>query len=165
MSHDMTKPAKWVRIRPVWSESSLCAQCVAKFMWTAKTLIRLGRCQADLSLRWAHIHFVFFVMRRLIYFFRSESVYLRIMTSIKVIMLQLGLTAFDFLRLLIQFIIRGNNTFDTGVWYGTVVWYGIFVQYCIPNRRTIPGFTVCPENKNNLISSGLKGICLSSKYK
>ena len=112
-------------------------------MWTAKTLIRLGRCQADLSLRWAHTHFVGFVMRRLIYFFRSESVDLRMMMSIKVIMLQLGLTAFDFLRLLIQFIIRGNNTFGMGVWYGTVVWYGIFVPYYIPNHRTIPGFTVC----------------------
>ena len=143
MSHDMTKPAKWVRIRPVWSESSLCAQCVAKFMWTAKTMIRLGRCQADLSLRWAHTHFVGFVMRRLIYFFRSESVDLRMMMSIKIIMLQLGLTAFDFLRLLIQFIIRGNNTFGMDVWYGTVVWYGIFVPYYIPNHRTIPGFTVC----------------------
>ena len=66
------------------------------------------------------------------------------MMSIKVIMLQLGLTAFYFLRLLIQFIIRGNNTFDMGVWYGTMVWYGIFVPYRIPNRRTIPGFTVCP---------------------
>ena len=82
-------------------------------------------------------------MRRLICFFRSESVDLRMMMSIKVIMLQLGLTAFYFLRLLIQFIIRGNNTFGMGVWYGTVVWYGIFVPYYIPNHRTIPGFTVC----------------------
>ena len=132
-----------VRIRPVWSESSLCVQCVAKLMCTAKTLIRLGGCQADLSLRWAHTHFVGFVMRRLIYFFRSESVDLRMMISIKVIMLQLGLTAFYFLRLLIQFIIRGNNTFGMDVWYGTMVWYGIFIPYHISNHRTIPGFTVC----------------------
>ena len=83
-------------------------------------------------------------MRRLIYFFRSESVDLRMMMSIKVIMLQLGLTAFYFLRLLIKFIIGGNNTFGMGVWYGTVVWYGIFVPYHIPNHRTIPGFVVCP---------------------
>ena len=83
-------------------------------------------------------------MRRLIYFFRSESVDLRMMMSIKVIMLQLGLTAFYFLKLLIQFIMRGNNTFGKGVWYGTVVWYGIFVPYHIPNHHTIPSFTVCP---------------------
>ena len=107
-------------------------------------MIRLGGCQADLSLRLAHTHFVGFVMRRLIYFFRSESVDLRMMISIKVIMLQLDLTAFYFLRLLIQFIIRGNNTFGMSVWYGTVVWYGIFVPYHIPNHCTIPGFTVCP---------------------
>ena len=52
----------------------------AFFMRTANTLIRLGECpdqtgrmprsdwadaQADLSLRWAHIHFVGFIMRRL----------------------------------------------------------------------------------------------------
>ena len=37
-------------IRPVWSESSLCAQWVAK---------------ADLSLHWVHTHFVDFVMSRL----------------------------------------------------------------------------------------------------
>ena len=47
-----------------------------------------------------------------------------------------------FLRLLIQFIVQGINTFGMGVWYGTVVWYGIFVPYYIPNQRTIPGFTV-----------------------
>ena len=35
-------------------------------MRTAKTLIRLGGCPADLSLRWAHSHFVGFVMSRLI---------------------------------------------------------------------------------------------------
>ena len=33
----------------------------------------------------------------------------------------LGLTAFYFLRLLIQFIIRGNYTFGMGIWYDTVV--------------------------------------------
>ena len=96
-------------------------------------------------------------MWRLIYFLRSESGDLRMMMSIKVIMLQLGLTAFDFLRLLIQFIIRGNNTFDMGVWYGTVVWYGIFESYHIPNHRTIPGFTVCQGSKgSSLLSSLLK---------
>ena len=34
-------------------------------MRTAKTLIRLGGCPADLSLRWAHTHFVGFDMSRL----------------------------------------------------------------------------------------------------
>ena len=29
-------------------------------MWTAKTLIRLGGCQADLSPRWAHMPFCWF---------------------------------------------------------------------------------------------------------
>ena len=45
------RPAKTqisLGIRPVWSESLLCAQCVAEdpnfFMGTAKTLIRLGGC-------------------------------------------------------------------------------------------------------------------------
>ena len=33
-----------------------------------KTLIRQADTQADLSLRWAHIHFVGFAMRRLICF-------------------------------------------------------------------------------------------------
>ena len=49
---------------------------------TAKTLIRLGACpdwsadwahaQTDLSLRWAHTHFVGFVMSRLNFCFKSE---------------------------------------------------------------------------------------------
>ena len=34
-------------------------------MQTPKTLIRLADAQADLSLRWAHIHCVVFVMSRL----------------------------------------------------------------------------------------------------
>ena len=151
----MTKPANWVCTSAQSDQSSLCAQCVAKFMWTAKTLIRLGRCEADLSLRWAHTHFVGFVMRRLIYFFRSESVDLRMM-SIKVIMLQLGLTAFYFLRLLIQFIIRGNNTFGMGVWYGTVVWYGIFVV----NRSSNDfAYFLFAESSNYMISPNLTNRC------
>ena len=58
LSHRVTKPTKWhvrpakpqisLGIRPVWSESSLCAQWVAKdqafFRQTEKTLIRLGGC-------------------------------------------------------------------------------------------------------------------------
>ena len=64
--HDKTKkmtvrPAKTrirLGIRPVWSESSLCTQWVAKdqafFVRTAKTLSDRAHAQADLSLRWAH---------------------------------------------------------------------------------------------------------------
>ena len=60
-------------------------------------------------------------------------------------------SAFYFLKLLIQFIIRDNNTFGMGVWYGTVVWDGIFVSYYIPNHRTIPGFTVCPLKESYVL--------------
>ena len=45
----MTKPTIW-HVRPVKTQISLSAEA-----------------QADLSLRWAHSHFVRFVMRRLIY--------------------------------------------------------------------------------------------------
>ena len=55
------RPAKTqisLGIRPVWSESSLFAWrklgSLATIKRTAKTLIRLGSAQADLSLRWAH---------------------------------------------------------------------------------------------------------------
>ena len=50
----VVRPAKTqisLGIHPVWSESSLCTQWVAK------------DAQADLSLRWAHNHIVGFVMR------------------------------------------------------------------------------------------------------
>ena len=77
---NMTKPTKWpvrpmktqisLGSHPIWSKCSLCAQWVAKdqgFMWTAKTLIRLGECpglpessQADRSLRWLHRSFCWF---------------------------------------------------------------------------------------------------------
>ena len=53
----------------------------------------------------------------------------------------LGLTAFYFLRLLIQFIIRDNNTFGMCVWYG--IWCGMGFSYHTTYHRTIPGFTVC----------------------
>ena len=70
-NHNMSKPTKWpwaqrrqisLGILPVWSESSLCAQ------WVAKDLSFLhadsedwsdwADAKADLSLRWAHTHFV-----------------------------------------------------------------------------------------------------------
>ena len=65
------RPAKTrisLGIRPVWSESSLptCRKLVSlathQVKRTAKTLIRRADAQADLSLRWAHSHFVGFVM-------------------------------------------------------------------------------------------------------
>ena len=76
--HDKTnkmtmRPAKIqisLGIRPVWSETSLCAQRVAKdpsFLhadsedWSDRE-----DAQADVSLPWAHSHFVGFVMRWLI---------------------------------------------------------------------------------------------------
>ena len=77
MSRSVTKPTKWhvrpaktqisLGIRPVWSESSLCAQWVAKerfFMLTAKTLISLSGCPgwSESSLG-AHIIFSFVVQR------------------------------------------------------------------------------------------------------
>ena len=63
--HDKTnkmsvRPAKTqisLDIRPVWAESSLSA-------WGK--LGSLADAQADLSLRWAHTHFICFVMSRLI---------------------------------------------------------------------------------------------------
>ena len=80
MSPDMTKPTKWVcsqrrqiclGIRPVWSESSLCAHWVAKdprFLHVdSEDSDQTGRMP---RLIWifpgrAHSHFVGFVMRRL----------------------------------------------------------------------------------------------------
>ena len=72
LSHDMTKPTKWLcaqqRLRSAWAsaqsdQSSLCTQWVAKdpsFRHADR-----GNALADLSLRWAHTHFVGFVMSQL----------------------------------------------------------------------------------------------------
>ena len=87
MSRLMTKPTKWhvrpaktqisLDIHPVWSESSLSAWRKLGSLAThwahsedsdqtgRMTLIRWADAQADLSLRWAHTHFVNFVMRQL----------------------------------------------------------------------------------------------------
>ena len=55
--------AKKCLFRPVWSEYSLCAQWVAK----GPSFLHAGSdAQADLTLRWAHMPFCWFVMRRLI---------------------------------------------------------------------------------------------------
>ena len=86
MSRLMTKPTKWhvhpaktqmsLGIRPVWSESSLCAQ------WVAKDPSFL-HADSDLSLRWAHNHFVGFVMRQLIYFLNNGQTFI---SSLKLVL-------------------------------------------------------------------------------
>ena len=57
-------------IRPVWSESLLSTQWLAKdpsfFHADNEDWSDWADAQADLSLRWAHTHFVGFVMSRLI---------------------------------------------------------------------------------------------------
>ena len=73
--HDKTnkmsvRPAKTqfsLGIRPVWSESSLYAQWVAKDQSFLHADSKWAEAQADLSLRWAHSHFVCFVMSWLIF--------------------------------------------------------------------------------------------------
>ena len=75
------RPAKTqisLGIRPVWSESSLGAQWVAKdpsFLHAdSEDSDQTGRMpRADMSLRWAHTHFVGFFMSRLSYCFSSFS--------------------------------------------------------------------------------------------
>ena len=75
MNRDMTKQTKWVcpaktqislGIRPVWSESSLSAWrklgSLATHWAHSEDWSDWVDAQADLSLRWAHIHFVGFVM-------------------------------------------------------------------------------------------------------
>ena len=74
MGHLMTKPTKWyvhpaktqisLGIRPVWSESSLCAQWIAKnpsFLHADnEDWSDWADAQADLSLGWAHISVCWF---------------------------------------------------------------------------------------------------------
>ena len=74
MSHLMTKSTKWLcaqqrlktslGIRPVWSESLLCTQWVAKdpsFLHAdSKDSSDWADAQADLSLCWAHMQFCWF---------------------------------------------------------------------------------------------------------
>ena len=80
MSHLTTKPTKWhvhpantqISLASVQSDQSL--HCLNEeslgpelpIECTTKTLIRLGGCPGWTDLRWAHSHFVGFVMRRLI---------------------------------------------------------------------------------------------------
>ena len=66
MSRLVTKPKKWhvrpakTQIRPVWSESSLCAQWVAKDLSFLHADSEVADAQVDLSLRWAHKPFCWF---------------------------------------------------------------------------------------------------------
>ena len=74
LSRLMTKPTKWhvrplktqisLGIHPVWSESSLCAQWVAKdpsFLHVdSEDWSDWADAQADLSLHWAHMPFCWF---------------------------------------------------------------------------------------------------------
>ena len=75
MSRDMTKPTKWLcaqrrLIRPVWSVFAVRMKKAWVLSYPLSAQRRLwsdwADAQADLSLRWAHSHFVRFVMRRLI---------------------------------------------------------------------------------------------------
>ena len=63
LSRDITKPTKWLcaqrRLRSAWVSAGLGAQRRLRSDW--------ADAQADLSLRWAHIHFVGFVLRRLLF--------------------------------------------------------------------------------------------------
>ena len=77
MSHDMTKPTKWLcaqrRLRSAWHPPSLIIVFAVRLMGSYGP--KLSSCrqqrrwsdwaddQADLSLRWAHSHIVGFVMR------------------------------------------------------------------------------------------------------
>ena len=89
-SHDKTnkmtvRPAKTqisLGIRPVWSESSLCAQWVLKdpnFLhadsedWSDR-----ADAQADLSLRWAHMPFCWFC-REAAQFYRRSGDFIRLL--------------------------------------------------------------------------------------
>ena len=80
LSHLMTKPTKWhvcpaktqisLGMRPVWSETSLSAWrklgSLATHWAHSEDWSDWADAQTDLSLHWAHSHFVGFVMRRLI---------------------------------------------------------------------------------------------------
>ena len=94
LSHDMTKPTKWVcaqwrqirlGIRPVRSASSLCAQWIAKdptFLHAdSEDWSDWEDAQADLRLRWAHSHFVGFVLRQLILLYLLRICFVGLLTD------------------------------------------------------------------------------------
>ena len=61
LSRIMTKPTKW-HVRPVWSESSMCALWVAKDYTILHANSKDSDAQVDLSLRWPHIPFSWFCL-------------------------------------------------------------------------------------------------------
>ena len=88
LSHDITKPTQWhlrpakiqvsLGIRPVWSEFSLSAwrkPGVLSYPLSAQWRLwsDWAAAQVDLSLRWAHSHFVGFVMSQLIYCMNTHT--------------------------------------------------------------------------------------------
>ena len=83
MSHDMTKPAKWLcaqrRLRSVWSESSLSAWRKLGSLAQRRLWSDWEDTQADLSLRWAHTHFVGFVMSRLKCYMAHGFLWMRVL--------------------------------------------------------------------------------------
>ena len=78
LSCNMTKPTKWVCIQrrhpSVWSESSLSAWrnigSLATHRVHSEDWSDWADAQADLSLGWAHTHFVGFIMSQLLYYRR-----------------------------------------------------------------------------------------------
>ena len=75
--------------------NGLLRRIQAFFIWTAKTLIRLGEAQADLTLRWAHNHIVGFVMLWLIFVKKMT-------TMIKATMVILQYSIVGFLNVVIK---------------------------------------------------------------
>ena len=76
LSRDMTKQTKWLCVQRRLKSAWACAQSVrVKKAWVLSYPLSAQRklwsdwadAKADLSLRWAHTHFVGFVMSRLIY--------------------------------------------------------------------------------------------------
>ena len=69
MSRDMTKPTKWLSLIRVFAVRMKKALVLSYSLSAQRRLWSdWADAQADLSLRWAHSHFVGFVMSRLRYF-------------------------------------------------------------------------------------------------
>ena len=70
LSHDMTKPTKWVcaqrRLRSAWAsaQSDQSLRCAFNGELRTQALIRLGRCQADLSPRCPFFFRSLYIFRR-----------------------------------------------------------------------------------------------------
>ena len=74
LSRNMTKPTKWVcaqrrlNVRSMGSEGPKLSLCGQRRLWSD-----WADAQADLSLRWAHAHFIDFVISRLISFLQMQQ--------------------------------------------------------------------------------------------